>query len=111
MILSILKSYFSVLLCIGMGSIVIFMTGLYFIFRKTIAIATREKPIAESEANQPFQHLSAIAGDDIITTQLDLARAYLETGRKQLAKEILEYVMQQGNNKQQQEAQQLMNYR
>ena len=63
----------------------------------------------QMQADHYSHHLSAIAGDDIITTQLDLARAYIETGRKQLASEILDYVMQQGNPGQQREAQQLKN--
>ena len=109
MILSILKSYFALLLSIGLGSFFIFVAGLFLIFRKSYS---RNKPVTGRQMDADhIHHLSAIAGDDIITTQLDLARAYIETDKKQLAAEILEYVMQQGNPRQQQEAQQLMNYR
>lgn len=52
--------------------------------------------------------INAIAGEDVLATQLDLARAYIETGRKQLAKKILEYVVDQGSHAQQQEAQHLI---
>lgn len=52
--------------------------------------------------------ISAIAGGDVLTTQLDLARAYIETGRKQLAKKILHFVMLQGTEAQQAEADRLL---
>jgi FimV-like protein len=110
MILTILKSYFALFLSIGIGSLVIFLSGLYLIFRKP---ASSNKPVTDMQmkADHYSHHISSIAGDDIITTQLDLARAYIETDRKKLAAEILEYVMQQGNPNQQREAQQLMNNR
>lgn len=54
------------------------------------------------------QDLKAIAGDDVMTTQLDLARAYMEMDKKQLAKKILEHVVAHGNVIQQQEAHQLI---
>ena len=50
----------------------------------------------------------AIAGDDILSTQLDLARAYIETGKKQLAQKILEQVVDQGSERQQSEARNLL---
>lgn len=92
----IIKSYFILLLSIGLGSIIIFLTGCYFIFKRPVS------PETDSE------DILAIAGDDVITTQLDLARAYIETGRKQLAKTILESVAQQGSAPQQQEARHLL---
>ncbi len=52
--------------------------------------------------------IEMVAGDDIITTQLDLARAYAEMGKKQLAKSILQSVVKQGKPEQQQEARQLI---
>lgn len=52
--------------------------------------------------------IKAIAGDNVIATELDLARAYLEIGKKQLAKQILGHVTQHGDVNQQQEAQRLM---
>ncbi len=54
------------------------------------------------------QDIRAIAGDDVITTQLDLARAYIEIGKTKLAKKILDHVIQHGNISQQQMAQQLI---
>jgi len=99
MILSILKSYLILLLSVGMGSLCIFLGGLYLIFRKSPTAAKSFAAISD---------LSAIAGDDVINTQLDLARAYIETGRKSLAVTILKFVIEQGNRTQQQEAQQLI---
>lgn len=99
MISLILKCYLSILLSVGTGSLLIFIMGLYLIFRR--------KP-ASKETTKNVEDLSAIAGEDVITTQLDLARAYLETGRMQSAKDILEYVIKQGNAIQQQEARQLI---
>ncbi len=54
------------------------------------------------------QDIRAIAGDDVLTTQLDLARAYIEIGKKKLAKKILDHVVQHGNLRQKQVAQHLM---
>ena len=54
------------------------------------------------------QDIRAIAGDDVLTTQLDLARAYIEIGKKKLAKKILDHVIQHGNLSQKQVAQHLM---
>src|SRR5260221_14687912 len=54
------------------------------------------------------QDIRAIAGDDVLTTQLDLARAYIEIGKKKLAKKILDHVVQHGNLSQKQVAQHLM---
>ncbi len=54
------------------------------------------------------QHLDSIAGDDVLTTQLDLARAYIEMGEKKLAIAILKQVTEEGNPLQQRQAEQLM---
>lgn len=54
------------------------------------------------------QDIKAIAGDDVMTTQLDLARAYIEMGKKPLAKKILQHVIDNGSALQQDDAQQLM---
>jgi FimV-like protein len=61
-------------------------------------------------ASLTIDDVSAIAGDDVLTTQLDLARAFIETGRKPSAQKILIQVLEQGSLEQQQEAQQLMNH-
>lgn len=61
-------------------------------------------------SSQPIDadDVNAIAGDDKIMTQLDLARAYIETGSKNLAKKILEEIIIQGNFAQQEEARNLL---
>lgn len=51
---------------------------------------------------------AAIAGEDKLATQLDLARAYIETGKTQLAKKILLFVLEKGALPQQQEAKRLL---
>lgn len=52
--------------------------------------------------------IKAIAGDDVMTTQLDLARAYIEMHKTTLAKQILVHVIEHGDADQQQEARQLL---
>lgn len=52
--------------------------------------------------------LSFVAGDDLMTTQLDLARAYVEMEKKNEAQAILNNVMKNGNPAQQEQAKQLM---
>jgi FimV-like protein len=100
MIPLIIKSYFLLLISIVAGSLLIFAAGLYFIFKKN--------PPAKKIKNNFANDFSAIAGEDVVTTQLDLARAYLETGKSFLAAEILNNVIKQGNAIQRAEAQQLM---
>lgn len=106
MILQILKIYLSTLLPVVLGAIFLFIFGLYFILRKP----SHKKNIAPKQAKADPIDLTAIAGDDVMTTQLDLARAYIETGHKQLAEQILKYVLEQGNAAQQAQAQQLMTH-
>ncbi len=119
MISLIIKSYFILLLSIGLGSLFIFTFGLYFIFRKSsprsnAVTASPELSALTCDASPPhhddgLEDLSAIAGEDVLVTQLDLARAYIETDKKSLAKQILESVMAQGTHVQQEEAQRLLN--
>lgn len=106
MIELIIKSYLSVLIPVAVGAIVLFIAGLFFIFRKRTPAAL---PKATVEKTVPFvmNDMHAIAGDDVIATQLDLARAYIEAGKQALAKKILDQVMTQGSDSQQQEARQL----
>src|SRR5579864_5975015 len=108
MIALIIKSYLTVLLSVAAGAVLLFVTGLYFIFRKqtSVAVSAPNNPV-KIPVNVTANDMQAIAGDDVIATQLDLARAYIETGKKQLAKKILEQVMTQGSDSQQQEARQL----
>lgn len=101
MIYLILKSYLTILLPIITVAMLLFFTGVYFLF-------TKNEP-------KPFKldfnsiDMNAIAGDDVIHTQLDLARAYMETGRDELAKKMLSNVIAQGNMLQREEAKDLLN--
>ncbi len=129
MISSVISSYFTILLSIGVGSLMLFILGLYLIFRpaKKTVIDKIEPQIAPDKIDEApqktepsikpttklvvtSQDISAIAGDDVISTQLDLARAYIETGKTQLAKKILEYVEVHGDIVQQDEAQRLLGH-
>jgi FimV-like protein len=96
MISLILKSYMNVLLAVGIGSLLLFISGLVFIFGRHTSVSTTDG------------ELQAIAGDDLIATQLDLARAYIETANADLAKSILKKVLKQGNKGQQDEARELL---
>src|SRR5579863_8564978 len=70
-----------------------------------------ERPEAALQAQKSFtissKDIETISGDNLLSTQLDLARAYLEKDRKKLAKNILHNVLQQGSEEQRQEAQRL----
>jgi FimV-like protein len=126
MISLIIKSYLTILLSVGIGSIFIFILGIYFIFKTRLSSSPQlEVPLA-ADTSQDFmsQHsvtelpdddgevndVTAIAGDDIMATQLDLAHAYIEAGKKQLARKILNYVVEQGNAAQCEEAQHLLSF-
>lgn len=115
MIALLIKSYLAILLSVGIGSVFIFTLGLYFILRKPSvksketsaqipAPSMTEKIL--SKAN--LTDLTAIAGEDVIATKLDLARAYIEADMNALAKQILDSVVKQGNKEQQEEAQRLL---
>jgi FimV-like protein len=69
----------------------------------------RENDTAEPKSTILTSHdIRAIAGDDVLITQLDLARAYIELGKKKLAKQILEHVLRNGNSAHKQAAEQLI---
>ena len=99
MIELIIKSYFSILLGIGASCLSLLFLGLYLIIKKST------RPSASSiQDSHITQDIEAIAGDDLFSTQLDLARAFIESDKKQFAKKILESIMEDGNPSQQQEA-------
>lgn len=70
---------------------------------KNTETSKEPKPVISS------QDIRSIAGDDVMATQLDLARAYIEMGKNTLAKKILEHVLIHGSPTQQQEASELTN--
>lgn len=116
----ILKSYLNLLLAIGAGVMGILIIGIYVITKlatapkvkpvlaKPVSITTKIEPTLQQ--NVSMRDMEAIAGDDLLATQLDLARAYLESDKKQFAKKILEQVLEQGSATQQMEARQLLSH-
>lgn len=99
MITFILKSYIDILLAIGISSAVVFLLGIYYIINKFYT---------KKIHNTDEENLAAIAGEDLIATQLDLACAYIQVNKNDLAKKILDSVLTDGNAAQQQEAQRLL---
>src|SRR5262245_38264251 len=98
-----IKSYFSLLLSTCLGILILFLAGLFAILQKLSPPEEKpDKKVADNLISPP--DLCAIAGDDKIATQLDLARAYLETNHKSLAKQLLTSILLQGNYEQQKEA-------
>lgn len=136
MIELIIENYFITLILIGFVAASIFLAGLYLILRgsdivqspvveaenkieprvdavqlQAIVTTTVEKSEKKAAAITITSHdFTAIAGEDVLATQLDLARAYIETGRKKLAKKILMHVVEQGSPAQQDEAQRLIGF-
>jgi FimV-like protein len=118
MIYLIIKSYIIVLLLIAASVFAALVGGLYLIFKPrtkqslaTTAPAVKAQPKNKrSSMNISAADINAIAGEDVMATQLDLARAYIETGKASLAKKILEYVAEKGDLSQQQEARDLLGY-
>jgi len=129
MIALIIKSYLTILLSIAIGCFALFCAGIYFIYKSNVRKRNRPaeivepivSPVLQTESNiksihrdvpdeitQSRESLSSIAGDDIVATQLDLSRAYIETGQLSAAKPLLQSVMQSGNDLQKKEAEHLL---
>lgn len=114
----IIQSFWLPLLCVGAGAVCLFAAGLYFILKPKQAstvVSIKQTPVKTAPASRvsaaremPVEDLSAISGDDVLATQLHLARAFIETGKSAQARGILQHVMKQGNRTQQQEAERLM---
>jgi FimV-like protein len=114
----IIQSYTSILYAIGAVSLLLFSVGLYFIVRLTgkkpetliqmVQAPHKPAPIDKILLPDTASDVSTISGEDPMATQLDLARAYIETGKKQFAKIILAAVIKEGNNTYQEEAKRLL---
>lgn len=100
-LLTVLFTHFWVFLSVGLAAFILLITGLFFIFKNSSKARSN---------NREIESLSAIAGEDVLTTQLDLARAFIETDHKQSAKTILKFVLKQGSASQQQEAKRLLKH-
>jgi len=111
MISQIIKSYLTILISIGSISLFFFLIGLFLIFKFFSKSEKTKSNILNNNASLTLNNMpdvTAISGDDLISTQLDLARAYLEVGQGKLAKGILESVVKKGTEMQKTEAQQLL---
>jgi FimV-like protein len=66
---------------------------------------TRKKPLQTANLTKlDPKDIDAIAGDDVISTQLDLAKAYIEMNQKKIAKEMLNTIIKMGSSHQKSEA-------
>ncbi len=73
---------------------------------KQRSIAKAYKPTPEAQFFTSVQ-MNSIAGENPISTKLDLARAYIEMDKKHLAKSILLSVQKQGTDQQKKQAKKL----
>ena len=117
MIYLIIKSYLILLLLVVAGAITFFFGGLYWIIKPKKKIksvtenaATQSKKPKKKIVTISSSDIHAIAGEDVFATQLDLARAYIETGKVQLAQKILDHVIEKGSNAHQLEARYLLGF-
>jgi FimV-like protein len=110
MITAIIQSYYSLFLTVGIAAIFFFLLGVYFILKLSSPTKKAEPAFAQTAFSFHPQDFSAIAGDDVLSTQLDLARAYIESDKKELAKMILRQVIASGTDTQQKEAQRLLDF-
>ncbi|TVP90055.1 MAG: peptigoglycan-binding protein LysM, partial [Pseudomonadaceae bacterium] len=69
--------------------------------------ATKEQP-ADMDASMDDDDFDFLSGTDETATKLDLARAYVEMGDQEGARDILNEVVDEGNEQQQQEARGLL---
>ncbi len=113
------QSYSSILLVIGALAGLVFLAGLYVIFKmiffpqteaisNRVATTQRKNKLDRAVLPDAANDVTDISGEDPMATQLDLARAYIETGKKQFAKIILAAVIREGNASHQEEAQRLL---
>jgi FimV-like protein len=73
-----------------------------------VILASLMVSINKRKQNDDAIDFTAIAGDNIATTQLDLAKAYIEMGQKPQAKKILKQTCKTGNPAQKDTARQLL---
>lgn len=77
--------------------------------------SSQQKVKVHTVANMPqksftisSKDIAGVAGDDVLTVQLNLARAYLESGRKALAINMLKNIIVCGNIEQRTESERLL---
>ena len=101
------------IILLGLGSSLLVFLILFWFFSNTksnslLPALEHEKNVHSNKFTISSKDIETIAGEDVLTTQLDLARAYIETERKNLAKSILSHVVQQGSGEQKEEAKRLL---
>lgn len=115
----IIESYTSIVLAIGVVALLIFLAGFYLILKSSrqpsstrlstfTPVRFQADKTDKTLLPETASDVSAISGEDPMATQLDLARAYIETGKKQFAKIILTAVIREGSGIYQEEAQRLL---
>lgn len=62
----------------------------------------------KKELSKMHEKIQEFAGEDLMATQLDLARAYIEMDQKDLATEILQQVLKEGSVIQRKNAKELL---
>jgi len=101
--------YFQPLLLIW-GVLILGLLALLYLSlrrRKQLRKSSLRQETKQSKHDKASNY-SSIAGEDIITTKLDLARAYVDMGDYVNAREILKSVIKTGNKPQQKEARALL---
>lgn len=75
-----------------------------------VQISVRFLTVKKNPNDDTFTHkdFERIAGEDVFSTQVDLARAYIEMSQTKLAKQVLKQVIKQANGKSKRDAKQLM---
>jgi len=97
------------IILLGLGiSISVFLILFWFFSNAKSTLKIEDKSAMHKPFSISSKDIETIAGDDLMTAQLDLARAYIETGRKNLAKSILTHVALHGALEQRKEAKQLI---
>lgn len=96
--------------CLGVAVIAISLFAMIILLKK---VKKRSKiqthtTLTNKSIVVTSRDIRAIAGEDMMVTQLDLARAYVELGKIKLAKQILNHVILHGNSLHQQSAQRLL---
>ncbi|MFO7705795.1 MAG: FimV/HubP family polar landmark protein, partial [Halopseudomonas sp.] len=70
--------------------------------------STAEQVLADSMADDDEDDFDFLSGTDECATKLDLARAYVDMGDQEGARDILAEVLDEGNEHQQQDAREMM---
>jgi len=94
-------SHFQMLHVYLLITVIITLVALSCLFSTLFKLQKKKRKLLE-------QDIQAIAGDNVITTQLDLARAYIEMNQQDLARDLLNQIIKKGDILQQSEARQLV---